>query len=82
MELKGQLKSISCDYFSGHTLITCETEEAAAPQLEKLQGVPLAITFKKFRKKRGGYLGGIRVRGNGSVLADEYQKHGEAQREV
>ncbi len=52
MEFKGQLKSISCDYFTGHTLITCETETAAAPRLEELQGIPLAITFKKFRKKR------------------------------
>ena len=49
MEFKGQLKSISCDYFTGHTLITCETETAAAPRLEELQGIPLAITFKKFR---------------------------------
>lgn len=52
MEFKGQLKSISCDYFTGHTLITCETDEMAAPRLEELQGIPLAITFKKFRKKR------------------------------
>lgn len=52
MELKGQLKNISRDYFTGYTLITCETEEAVAPRLEELQGFPLVITLKKFRRKR------------------------------
>lgn len=52
MELKGQLKSISRDYFTGCTLITCETEETVAPRLEELQGFPLTITLKKFRRKR------------------------------
>lgn len=52
MEFKGRLKSISCDYFTGCSFVTCETDEKIAPQLKLLQGIPVTVEIKKFKQKR------------------------------